>query len=94
MCNCGRQKYDRHHICKHLVQAVGNPSISFWQEIYRRRTAPLYRHPELVKANEDSEDEVAFVLNAGRKKKLLYNAPDGSISDGDDHVWVGDREII
>ncbi|KAF9563661.1 hypothetical protein CPC08DRAFT_618896, partial [Agrocybe pediades] len=90
----GRQKYDRHHLCKHLVQAVNKPSVSFWQEVYRRRVSPIYRHPELVQKSEDSEDEVELVLNAGRKKKLTYHEPDGSITDGDDHIWTGDRQVI
>jgi len=68
ICNCGRQKYDRHHLCKHLVQAVGTPSINFWSEVYRRRVLPIYRHPELE--------------------------PDGNIIDGDDHIWMGDRQVL
>jgi hypothetical protein len=28
-CTCGRQKYDRHHLCKHLVQAVDPPPACF-----------------------------------------------------------------
>jgi len=27
-CTCGQQKYDRHHLCKHLVQAVAPRSTS------------------------------------------------------------------
>ena len=29
LCDCGRPKYDRHHLCKYPVQAVGAPLISF-----------------------------------------------------------------
>ncbi|KAF5330152.1 hypothetical protein D9611_010589 [Ephemerocybe angulata] len=43
-CNCGQQKYNPFHQCKHLVQAVGTPPIRFWQEIRRRRVSPLYHH--------------------------------------------------
>ncbi|KAG6848130.1 hypothetical protein H0H93_003112 [Arthromyces matolae] len=47
-CTCGQQKYDRHHICKHLVQAVGRPeNPRFWREIIRRRTRPIYSHPQI-----------------------------------------------
>ncbi|KAF6740926.1 hypothetical protein DFP72DRAFT_996139 [Ephemerocybe angulata] len=35
-CNCGQQK-----------NAVGTPPTRFWQEIRRRRTSPLYLHPEI-----------------------------------------------
>jgi hypothetical protein len=28
-CTCGRQKFDPHHLCKHLVQAVPPPSVNF-----------------------------------------------------------------
>ena len=34
-CKCGRQKYDRHHLCKHLVHAVGLPPLQFWREVIR-----------------------------------------------------------
>jgi hypothetical protein len=53
-CNCGHQKYQRHHICKHLqvVQAVSTP-INFWGAIVRRRTTPLYQHPALAPKKED-----------------------------------------
>jgi hypothetical protein len=52
-CNCGHQKYQRHHICKHLVQAVSTPPISFGEQIVRRRTVPLYQHPALTPKKED-----------------------------------------
>jgi hypothetical protein len=41
-CKCGRQKYNAHHLCKHLVQAVAPPPVKFWQNVQRRRTTPLY----------------------------------------------------
>lgn len=82
-CNCGRQKYDRHHLCKHLVQAVGNPSISFWREIYRRRKSPIYRHPELVEKGD-----------TGIENSNTHFNLDGNITDGDDHVWMGDKQVL
>jgi hypothetical protein len=76
-CNCGQQKYEPHHLCKHLVQAVAPPPPEFFTQIYRRRVMPLYRHPCLVDKNS--------------KTVVPYADCDaGSITDGDDHVWTGD----
>jgi hypothetical protein len=84
-CKCGRQKYHRHHLCKHLVQAVKPPTASFWHSIIRRRTTPMYRHPDLVQIGEDGEPLAT----------LGFQDPDdGSISDGDDHVWLGDKDVL
>jgi hypothetical protein len=33
-CKCSR--HDRHHLCKHLVHAVGLPPLRFWREVIRR----------------------------------------------------------
>ena len=50
-CQCGAQKFNCHHLCKHLVQAVQpQPSPKFWSSIYCRHTTPLYCHPELQSA--------------------------------------------
>jgi hypothetical protein len=84
-CNCGRQKYDRHHLCKHLVQAVGKPSIRFWYEIYRRRVIPLYRHRELVPKEDGSPESVA---------DDDLSDHDGTITEGDDHLWQGGKEAL
>ncbi|KAM6491724.1 hypothetical protein JOM56_012764, partial [Amanita muscaria] len=50
-CTCGRQKYDRHHLCKHLVQTVPKPAANFWREVVRRRTLLLYQHPAIMAKN-------------------------------------------
>ncbi|KAF8871084.1 hypothetical protein BDZ89DRAFT_896313, partial [Hymenopellis radicata] len=44
---CGSQMYHEHHLCKHLVHAVPDPSPKFWTQVVRRRVMPLYQHPEL-----------------------------------------------
>ncbi|RDX42199.1 hypothetical protein OH76DRAFT_1320566, partial [Lentinus brumalis] len=76
----GAQKYHPHHLCKHLVQAVPDPlPIKFWRDIYRRRTTPLYRHPDVQSSDSENSTEP------------YPNADDGTITDGDDHVWLGDR---
>jgi hypothetical protein len=80
-CNCGQQKYEPNHLCKHLVQAVRPPPPSFFTEIFRRRTRPLYRHPCLVDKACPSDGSY---VDAGA----------GSITDGDDHVWLGDDSIL
>ncbi|KAJ7592722.1 hypothetical protein C8J56DRAFT_757228, partial [Mycena floridula] len=78
----GRQKYDRHHLCKHLVQAVPAPPTKFWQQITRRRVLPLYRHPNLH-SKGDAAPQQGYV-----------EAEDGSITEGDDYVWSGNRELM
>ena len=79
-CNCGQQKYQCHHLCKHLVQAVGIPEDKrFFRNIVRRRVVPIYRHPLLVlKGSEPGE----------------YIEPDGSTTDGDDNQWSGSKEVL
>jgi hypothetical protein len=84
-CNCGHQKYQHHHICKHLVQAVPTPPIKFWGAIVRRRTIPLYQHPALTLKNEDSIPSY---------ERAYVDPDDGSITDGDAHIWVGNPDIL
>ena len=84
-CNCGRQKYQCNHLCKHLVQAVASPTQSFWRNVIRRRVLPIYRHPALVnKATTDQE--------------INYIEPDseseGAVTNGDDHKWSGNPSIL
>ena len=90
-CNCGQQKYHPQHLCKHLVQMVPPPPLTFWRQIIRRRTAPLYRHPVLIPRDEDLDgcDGVSSGTNGS-----YYNPDDGSITDGDDHVWIGDPDVL
>lgn len=78
-CTCGQQKYDCHHLCKHLVQAVAPPPLRFWREVRQRQVVPLYRHPNLVASGE----------NEGG-----YIEPDGVITDGDDGEWSGDKSVL
>lgn len=67
------------------MQAVLTPEIRFWRQIVRRRTAPLYRHPNLVPFPTDGS-----LVNINP-----YNDPnDGSITDGDDHIWLGDLSML
>ena len=53
--------------------------------VYRRRTTPLYRHHEL--------DESCQTTGTKRKHSAYIDI-DGSISDGDDHVWLGNLMIL
>jgi hypothetical protein len=56
-CNCGAQKYNTYHLCKHLVQAVQSPiPICFWREAKRRRVQPLYIHEALGNSNSTPAD--------------------------------------
>ncbi|KAK6980482.1 hypothetical protein R3P38DRAFT_3454115, partial [Favolaschia claudopus] len=79
-CSCGYQKYNPHHLCKHLVQAVPPPSVNFWVEINRRRTMPLYQHPELHSADQPRGE--------------FGDLDDGCITDGDDQDWTGDKSKL
>jgi len=83
ICNCGQQKYQSHHLCKHLVQAVLMPEKRFFRTVVRRRVVPIYRHPSLVVKGLDGQ--TAF----GK-----YTEPDGGITDGDDNVWSGDKKVL
>ncbi|KAL0564046.1 hypothetical protein V5O48_018009 [Marasmius crinis-equi] len=77
-CRCRSQKYNRHHVCKHLVHAVessiGKPSSKFWIEVTRRRVQPLYQHAELQGGS----------LETGS----------GSITDGDDNIYAGGKNLL
>jgi hypothetical protein len=82
-CKCGRQKYNAHHLCKHLVQAVAPPPVKFWQNVQRRRKTPLYRHPDLHPRDIDPS-----------LPGVVEGPMDGSITDGDDHVYAGDHNFL
>lgn len=84
-CTCGRQKFDTHHLCKHLVQAVPDPPIYFWRQVIRRRILPIYRHPALIPKASDN----ACITNVGE-----LEADGGNITDGDDHIWCGDKRTL
>ncbi|KAG8894871.1 hypothetical protein FRC00_008347 [Tulasnella sp. 408] len=79
-CNCGAQEGDSYHLCKHLVQAVPEPPISFFTEVVRRRTAPLYRHPCL--------------RLLGEPQRAYPDPADGSITEGDDHEGLGGHDLL
>ena len=74
-----------HHLCKHLVQAVGILDLTFWQAVVRRRTVPLYRHPLLVPKSSDGLPSYV---------QKYDNPDDGSITDGDDHKWIGNADVL
>ncbi|KAH6909720.1 hypothetical protein BKA70DRAFT_1471827, partial [Coprinopsis sp. MPI-PUGE-AT-0042] len=74
-CNCGQQKYNPFHICKHLVQKVEGPLASrFWQELRRRRTTPLYIHPAIQPLRQSSNQPGS-----------ITDGDDESSSDENDH---------
>ena len=70
---CGRQKYDRHHLCKHLVQAVEPLHPRFWCEVICRHVKPIYQHSSLIAKGDN--------LPA-----ITLSQDPSSISDGDDHI--------
>ncbi|KAJ7593166.1 hypothetical protein C8J56DRAFT_718952, partial [Mycena floridula] len=76
------QKYDQHHLCKHLVQAIPDPPTKFWQQIMHHHTLPIYQHPALH-SKDNTEVPAGYV-----------EADDGCITDGDDYVWSGNHELM
>jgi len=61
-CTCGRQKYDRHHLCKHLVQAVKPLPAHFWREVIRRRVKPASAlSRDLSGTISDGDDHIGTV---------------------------------
>ena len=66
------------------MKAVPAP-LAFWQKVVRLHVSPLYRHPALVPKDSDSLSgaEVA-----------CHDPDDGSITNGDDHVWLGDSDML
>ncbi|PPQ88021.1 hypothetical protein CVT25_000969 [Psilocybe cyanescens] len=89
-CSCGHQKYDCHHLCKHLVQSVDHPLIRFWCEVNRRHVLPLYLHPALVPKRTEAEGDGCCTSSPVGH----YIDPTGNITDGDDCVWSGDPKIL
>jgi len=83
ICNCGQQKYQSHHLCKHLVQAVLMPEKQFFRTVVYWCIVLIYRHPSLVVKGPDGQ--TAF----GE-----YMEPDGGITDGDDNIWSGDKMVL
>ncbi|KAF8575659.1 hypothetical protein K439DRAFT_1369380 [Ramaria rubella] len=79
-CVCEALKYNSFHLCKHLVQAVPPPPISFFREVVHRCTQPLYKHPAVHPRGEED---------------LPWADPeDRSITDGDDHLCLGDKSLL
>ena len=93
-CTCGRQKYDCHLLCKHLVQAVPSPPIRFWREVHRRRVLPIYQHPALIQKVIDGNHIKSGDSDIDMMDPDGYIEPSGDITDGDDHIWSGDRKIL
>jgi hypothetical protein len=66
------------------VQAVPLPPIKFWGQVHRRRTTPIYRHPALAPTLESQP----------WAEEDYLDPDDGCITDGDDHVWVGNPKVL
>ncbi|KAF5343901.1 hypothetical protein D9758_012134 [Tetrapyrgos nigripes] len=64
----------------HLVQAVHEPNLHFFQQVIRRRVYPFYKHPQLVLKGEPHGN--------------FSKAEDGSFTDGDDQDWLGDSSQL
>jgi hypothetical protein len=85
VCSCGQQKYQCHHLCKHLIHAIPPPDISFWWQVFHQCTMPLYCHPQLV----------LLPMDGSLASLNTYQDPNnGSITEGDDHLWIGDKMML
>jgi hypothetical protein len=94
-CTCGRQKYDCRLLWKHLVQAVPYPPIRFWREEHRRRVLPIYQHPVLDQKVVDHDGNGIESADIDMDHDSDdYIEPSGDITDGDDHIWSGNRKIL
>ncbi|KAI9430358.1 hypothetical protein F5148DRAFT_1296338 [Russula earlei] len=81
MCNCGQQMYHSQHLCKHLVQSVQPPPMHFWHQVVCHHILPLYCHPALVSNIK--------VTDVGHP-----DPNEGSITNGDNHVWMGNPDML
>jgi len=79
-CNCGHQKV-RPPITyvKHLVQAVPKPNSMFWSQLFDGEHYPSTDIPELI---------------ANGWWYLLQILQMARVSDGDDHIWLGDKSVL
>ena len=84
-CRCGSQQLHAHHLCKHLVHAVGKPPPDFFGEITRRRTMPIYTNSlfgnllDKESASTDAGDDFVWMgnrkeLGQGRWKSIAIAA--------------------
>jgi len=84
-CCCGSQQLHTHHLCKHLVQAVGKPPPDFFGEITCHCTMPIYTNSlfgnQLNKqsASTDAGDDFIWMgnhkeLDRGRWKSIAVAA--------------------
>ncbi|THH21536.1 hypothetical protein EW146_g8 [Bondarzewia mesenterica] len=81
-CNCSAQKFNTHHLCKHLVHACAPPPMHFWYQFIHRRATPIYRYPDLG-ANDPNSGHLHPVDSAE------FVQANSSTTDGHDHVAVG-----
>jgi hypothetical protein len=65
-----------------LVQAVPPVPPNFFHQVVRRRTVPLYQHPALRPVCD-----INVIID-------WLNPNAGSITDGDNHVWLGDKTTL
>ncbi|KAI0291347.1 hypothetical protein B0F90DRAFT_1649621, partial [Multifurca ochricompacta] len=82
------QKYHSQHLCKHLVQSVQPPPMHFWCQVVCHHILPLYCHPALV--SNINGMEIEHVDTPTEHPDL----DEGSITDGDDHVWMGNPDML
>ncbi|KAF8575878.1 hypothetical protein K439DRAFT_1368764 [Ramaria rubella] len=80
-CTCDALKYNSFHLFKHLVQAVLTAPINFFCKVVCSETVPLYQHPAL-------HCQISTVTST------WTNPDDGLITDGDDHLWLGDTSML
>ncbi|KAG6871056.1 hypothetical protein C0995_008729, partial [Termitomyces sp. Mi166 len=73
-------KWDAERICQEAVYEM-YMFCHFRYKVICRRVLPIYQHPKLkLKNTEDSP--------------FTFNDFNGSITDGNDHIWSGDQDIL
>jgi len=79
-CTCRAIQYNAFHLCKHLVQSIPSLPPTFWNQVVRHHTMPLYCHP---------------VLRPIREPEGTWDDPDaGSVTDGDNHIFLEDKKVL
>lgn len=80
VCTCPSQYQSRFLICKHLVQGVKPVPATFFLEVTRNRTLPIWSHPTLVPVDSDGQQTEVI----GEQESEDDNQPDLDV-DGDEN---------
>ncbi|KAJ7211667.1 hypothetical protein GGX14DRAFT_90042 [Mycena pura] len=57
VCSCPAFVVSRFLICKHLIQLCHRVPMTFFREVQRNRTAPFWKHPDLIPLTREVPDQ-------------------------------------